>query len=264
MVNKILVCTLCSQDFTRRYSADRHNQNLHHGQGKIVRMIDYVIGRIAGEYDAANPLAHRSRYKQQASPSSRSDGSVRRFPFTSVAHDNSQENASSTFPYVNDHMPDQQSDVNPVRTSTIPVIGTTSKYEEIQKRIRTLWPPELAETFLKQLSAVVIANGGNEEILDQCLTALGNNMNLKEAYFYLFGSSTKEANKRPPLYGHNVQHLSETSRKMLTEIEQKLKIRIRNNESDVHEEIERILKVLNSTHFTRHHNILDLELNQLR
>lgn len=259
MGNKILVCTLCSQDFTRRYSADRHNQNLHHGQGKIVRMIDYVIGRIAGEYDAANPLAYRSRYKQQASPFSRSDGSVRSFPFTSVAHDNSQENSSSSrFPYVNEHMPDQQSNVNPVRPSTIPVIGTTSKFEEIQKRIRTLLAPELAETFLKQLSAAVIANGGNEEILDQYLAALENNMNLKEAYFHLFGPSTKEANKRPALYGHNVQHMSETSRNMLIDIEQRLKIRLKNNEKNIHEEIERILKVLNSTHFTRHHYVLDL------
>ena len=89
MVNKILVCALCSQDFTRRYSADRHNQNLHHGQGKIVRMIDYVIGRIAGEYNAANPLAYRSSYKQQASPSTRYNAKV------TVAHDTSQKSSAA-------------------------------------------------------------------------------------------------------------------------------------------------------------------------
>jgi hypothetical protein len=264
MGNKILVCALCSQDFTRRYSADRHNQNLHHGRGKIVRMIDYVIGRISGEYNAANPLAYRSSYKQQASPSTSSDAKAFSFPSTSIAHDSSQGNSSSALSHIDEYVPNQQPSTNPVRPPTNPIIRATSKAGEIQRLIRTHYAPELADAILKQLSVAFIANRGNEEILDRCLGALRNNMNLKEAYFYLFGASTKEANaanERPPLYGHNVQNLLESSRIKLTRIEQLLKIRLKNNVA-VHEEIERIIKVCNAQP-QRQHFILDLELGGL-
>ena len=140
-------------------------------------------------------------------------------------------------------MPNQQPSTNPVRPPTNPIIRATSKAGEIQRLIRTHYAPELADAILKQLSVAFIANRGNEEILDRCLGALRNNMNLKEAYFYLFGASTKEANERPPLYGHNVENLLESSRIKLTRIEQLLKIRLKNNVA-VHEEIERIIKVL--------------------
>lgn len=259
MGTKTLVCALCSQDFTRRYSADRHNQNLHHGQGKIVRMIDYVIGRIAGEYNPANPLAYRSSYKQHASPSTRPDTKAFSFSSTSVAHDSPQGNSSSALSQINEYVPDQQPGTNPVRPPTIPIIEITPKFEEIQRLIRTLCAPEFAEAFLKQLSVAVIDNRGNEEILDRCLGALRNMMNLKEANFYLYGVSTKEANERPPLHGHHVENLLEPSRIKLTHIEQLLKIHLKNDVA-VYEEIERIIKVLNSS---RHHSILDLELDRL-
>jgi hypothetical protein len=181
MSNKILVCALCSQDFTRRYSANRHNQNLHHGRGKIVRMIDYIIGRIAGEYNAANPLAYRSGYSQQASSSSHSDAKAFRFPPTFTAHDSSQGNSSTAFSRTNEYVPNQQPNINAIRPHPIiPTIEIRSKVEEIQKLNQTLCPPELAEIFLKQLSA----NRGNEQIQDRCLDALRSN-NLNVAYFYL-------------------------------------------------------------------------------
>ena len=86
-------------------------------------------------------------------------------------------------------------------------------------------------------------------------------MNLKEAYFYLFGASTKEANERPPLQGHHLESLSESSRIKLIRIEQLLKIRLKNDVA-VYEEIERIIKVCNAQP-QRHHIILDLELHSL-
>lgn len=53
--HKLLVCATCSQDFTRKSSAERHNRNIHLGMGEIVRFIDYVIGRLGGKYVAADP-----------------------------------------------------------------------------------------------------------------------------------------------------------------------------------------------------------------
>jgi hypothetical protein len=57
--HKLLVCATCSQDFTRKSSASRHNRNIHHGFGIIVSFIDYIVGRIEGRYVAANPLLFR-------------------------------------------------------------------------------------------------------------------------------------------------------------------------------------------------------------
>jgi hypothetical protein len=53
------VCTVCSEHFTRKYSARRHNNNLHNGAAEIVRLIDYLAGRGSGQYVANNPFWHK-------------------------------------------------------------------------------------------------------------------------------------------------------------------------------------------------------------
>jgi hypothetical protein len=262
MRNKNFVCVLCSQDFTRKYSADRHNENLHHGRGKIVRTIDYVIGRIAGEYHAANPLTYRSSYKQRVSPSTNSDPKSFSFPSSSIAHGSSQGNSSSAPSHINKNVPNQQLSINSVRPPTIPIIGTPSKVEEIQRLIRTLCTPELADTYLKQLSLASIANRGNEEILDQCLGVLRNNLKLMEAHSYLFDASTKEANERSPLHGHHVENLTESSRIKLTRIKQLLKIHLKNDVA-AYEETQRIIKDCDAQPQNQD-IILDLKLNYLK
>ena len=47
------VCATCGQDFTRIYSANRHNNHFHYGNGIIVRVLEYVIGRINGQFPTA-------------------------------------------------------------------------------------------------------------------------------------------------------------------------------------------------------------------
>ncbi len=49
------VCTTCSEHFTRRYSATRHNHILHNGAAEIVRLIDYLAGRSSGQYTPNDP-----------------------------------------------------------------------------------------------------------------------------------------------------------------------------------------------------------------
>jgi hypothetical protein len=44
------VCSICAQGFTRKPSAQRHNNNLRHGEGMIVRPFEYIIGRLQGKY----------------------------------------------------------------------------------------------------------------------------------------------------------------------------------------------------------------------
>src|ERR1043166_943201 len=44
------VCATCTEHFTRKYSASRHNKNLHFGNGQIVTLLDYIVGRASGQY----------------------------------------------------------------------------------------------------------------------------------------------------------------------------------------------------------------------
>ena len=64
------VCTICSQDFTRKESGRRHNTNLHSGTATIVRSTDYIIGRVSGRYLPSDPLLYRNKKKRYTNISS--------------------------------------------------------------------------------------------------------------------------------------------------------------------------------------------------
>ncbi len=260
MNSKTWVCAVCSQDFTRKYSAHRHSRDLHHGQGIIVRMIDYVIGRISGEYKPGNPLAYRSGYKQKDSAFARSDADTKAstFPFASVAHDSPQGNFSKSSPHKKDYAPNQQPKTGSVQHSSSLINGFSSKINEIEKLSRTLLPPQIAEGLLKELPQKVIDNDGSEDILDLCLQKLRSNMNIMEAYRYRFGAPTKEK-KRPPLHGHHVEGLPESSRIKLAEIEKMLTI-YHKNDNAVFEKIKYLIGECNSGN----HAILDRWLHSLK
>jgi hypothetical protein len=49
------VCATCGQHFTRRYSANRHNNRFHFGNGIIVRLLEYIIGRTNGRFPPPLP-----------------------------------------------------------------------------------------------------------------------------------------------------------------------------------------------------------------
>ena len=53
------VCTVCSEHFTRKSSAKRHNHNIHNGVAEIVRLIDYLAGRSSGQYMPDNPFWYK-------------------------------------------------------------------------------------------------------------------------------------------------------------------------------------------------------------
>ncbi len=72
--NNSYVCTICSQDFTRKESGRRHNTNLHSGTATIVRSIDYIIGRISGRYLPSDPLLYRNKKKRHTNISSNNYG----------------------------------------------------------------------------------------------------------------------------------------------------------------------------------------------
>ena len=54
------VCATCAEHFTRKYSASRHNNNLHFGNGLIVTLLDYIVGRASGQYLPSDPRTSKN------------------------------------------------------------------------------------------------------------------------------------------------------------------------------------------------------------
>jgi hypothetical protein len=67
------VCATCSEHFTRKYSAKRHNFNVHAGRSEIVPYIQYMVGRNSGQYLASHPSWYRKQRQLQVNRSYRSD-----------------------------------------------------------------------------------------------------------------------------------------------------------------------------------------------
>ena len=58
------VCTTCSEHFTRKYSAKRHNLTVHHNNGgEIVPLLEYLVRRSSGRYQASHPSWYRRSEK---------------------------------------------------------------------------------------------------------------------------------------------------------------------------------------------------------
>ena len=54
------VCATCGEHFTRKYSATRHNNNLHAGNGLIVTLLDYILGRASKQYLPSDPRTSKN------------------------------------------------------------------------------------------------------------------------------------------------------------------------------------------------------------
>ena len=60
------VCTTCSEHFTRKYSAKRHNITVHHNNGgEIVTLVEYLVRRSSGKYQASDPSWYSRRNKEK-------------------------------------------------------------------------------------------------------------------------------------------------------------------------------------------------------
>jgi hypothetical protein len=59
------VCATCSEHFTRRYSATRHNITIHSNRGQIVPLLEYLAGRHSGRYHASDPSWYRRRRSKE-------------------------------------------------------------------------------------------------------------------------------------------------------------------------------------------------------
>ena len=58
------VCANCSEHFTRKYSAKRHNFNIHAGRSEIVPFIEYMVEVQVGTWQAIHHgIARRDNIK---------------------------------------------------------------------------------------------------------------------------------------------------------------------------------------------------------
>ena len=220
-------------------------------------MIDYVIGRIAGQYQPADPFTYRSSQRHYGSTRSNSDAKAFSFPPISIAHD-SQRKYSSTPPLNEQFVLGQRPNIDSVKPSTYSTNGSTAKFDELQKSLQTFFGPELAQAILNQVSIAVINSGGNEAILDGHLAILRNSKNTMDAFSHLFGASTTE-DSPPPLRNHHVKHLPESTRIKLATIENRLTDKLKNDAA-----VWEVIKgLIDRCSFTNDHTFLDRELEHL-
>jgi hypothetical protein len=59
------VCAICSEHFTRRYSATRHNLTIHENRGEIVTYLEYLVRRKTVRYHASDPFMYRRSNKKR-------------------------------------------------------------------------------------------------------------------------------------------------------------------------------------------------------
>lgn len=102
------VCATCSEHFTRKYSASRHNLNIHDGGAEIVRLIDYIVGRVSGKYLATHPFWYRREQKWQTHSDHTYDNKFRPMTVTdssgdSPQHTDGRQQASQPNMYYSSH-----------------------------------------------------------------------------------------------------------------------------------------------------------------
>jgi hypothetical protein len=61
MGKALYACATCSEHFTRRSNAKRHNLTIHENEGEIVPLLEYLAGRRTGKYHASDPSTYRMR-----------------------------------------------------------------------------------------------------------------------------------------------------------------------------------------------------------
>jgi hypothetical protein len=253
---KNYVCVTCAQDFTRKYSAYRHNRILHQERGKIVRTLEYVIGRVTGEYSSVDPVLFRRKNRQGAAI-----GSHGNFPFTTIAHSSpdslyySHENMGQKEYKSSKQSQDESATTYSADQSKDPI---SSKLEEIKSLCKSLFAQPLQDTVIRNIELDTIKYRGNESRLDEYLQSLRKGAAFRVQLNSIgFAKPVKEKgflSRHPKLYD-----LSQPVRDKLKEIEQLMSPR--NHPKIVWDEIERLADAFK---ITKDFKILDFALDFLK
>ena len=176
MANPNYVCTICSQTFTRKWRGMVHNNNIHAGIAKVVRLIDYMIGKYlmvsmcpviphytAAEKRAGDPIEHKRPLL---------DKKLEQVGYFHLSSPSTAQATNQQQNYGSDSKPVQ----DPLQLSNEGII----KGAELKKLLSKHLPPgELQEMLIKLSIRCAVA--GNNRPLDQALEEANKNVRLQEA-----------------------------------------------------------------------------------
>jgi hypothetical protein len=240
MSSKNYVCVTCAQDFTRKYSAYRHNRVLHQEQGKIVRTLEYIIGRLSGEYQSADPILFRSKNRQRTA-----GGAPHNFPFGTIAHNSPDSHSYENIPRQKEYKPTQRSYYElPEIHSADDGEPRSSKLAEIKGLCKSLFSPPLQDFILRNIELVITKNKGKESILDDYLQRLRQLEALSPQLSSLI-PKTPVMEKSPLSLHRYLGDLPQAAKNTLAEIEKEMTCC--SDEPTVWEEIERLANEYRNT-----------------
>jgi hypothetical protein len=179
MANPNYVCTICSQTFTRKWRGTVHNNNIHAGIARVVRLIDYMIGRFSGENVSSDPSLYNRR-KRAGDPIDYKRSLLdKKMEQAGYFHLSSLITASAI-----NQQQNHGSDSKPVQDSLQQNIERIIKAAELKKLFSKYLPPGEALEMLSFVYNCCVVRG-NDRLLDHALDGASKNAKLKEALDYL-------------------------------------------------------------------------------
>jgi hypothetical protein len=172
MVRITWVCATCGEHFTRKYNATRHNNNLHAGNGLIVRLLDYIVGRASGQYLPSDPrtsknhkpLIHDYTPRWPSKPVSQAGASNDRpYPANNNDSNNMYENSDPFFYCYPTPNTINNADDKPANK----VQDRIQKYDEIRTLVAKYYIPEAVENTLAVVRGYIYL--GDDRLLDEQL-----------------------------------------------------------------------------------------------
>jgi len=166
------VCATCAEHFTRKYSASRHNNNLHLGNGLIVTLLDYIVGRASGQYLPNDPrtrknhnlLIHDYTPGWPSKPVSQGITSNNRpYPANNNNNNNNKYENSDLVHYYPTPNAITNADAKPVDK----VQDRKRKYDEIRTLVAKYYIPEAVDNTLAVVRGYM--NLGDDRLLDEQL-----------------------------------------------------------------------------------------------
>ena len=165
------VCATCGEHFTRKYSVNRHNNNLHFGNGLIVRLLDYLVGRTSRQYLQSDPqtsknyspLIHDDTAGWSSKPVSQGNASNKRTYAAADSNNNNMHENSEPFSYYPAPNPISKADDKPVDK----VQDRTRKYNELKTIVTRYYTVEGAETVLATARSYL--SQGDDRFIDELL-----------------------------------------------------------------------------------------------
>jgi hypothetical protein len=175
MPNPNFVCTICSQSFTRRWRGRVHNNDIHAGLAKIVRLVDYIIGRINGEYLPSDPSLYRRKRRSTNSTKYPVESNIEHMAWPYDLNAGQDRNQKY-------HTSDSRTVSDPIQQFNEALI----KMAELKKLTSKYCPPKMVQDILSQ-ACKDCASRGNNRSLDIALEVARKMVEAREARDYLEG-----------------------------------------------------------------------------